>query len=244
MVSGSCAWTSIGKPKSVGRLPLTSCQDSPRVVAAHHVPVLLHEQHVGARRVHGDAVHAVADLGVGIGDVLGVQAAVDRPPGRAAVVGAERAGGRDGDEDALRVARVEQDRVQAHAAGARLPARPGIVAAQAGQLLPGLAAVGGAEQGGVLDAGVDRVRVGQRRLEVPDALELPGMRRAVVPLVRAGYAVVVELVADRSPRSCRRRRSAGSPGRTSRWSATRRSGSGRPASPSGGRSPSRRSGGR
>src|SRR5260370_21347553 len=29
MVSGSCAWTSITKPKSVGRFPLTSCQLSP-----------------------------------------------------------------------------------------------------------------------------------------------------------------------------------------------------------------------
>ena len=38
------------------------------IVAAHHVPMLLHEQHVGARAVHGDAVNAVADLGVGIGN--------------------------------------------------------------------------------------------------------------------------------------------------------------------------------
>ena len=34
---------------------------------------------------------------------------------------------------------------------------------------------------------------------MPDALELPGVRRAVVPLVSAGYAVVLELVADRLP---------------------------------------------
>ena len=61
------------------------------------------------------------------------------------------------------------------------------------------AAVGRAEQRGVLDAGVDRVGIGQRRLQMPDALELPGMRRAVVPLVRAGHAVVGELVADRFP---------------------------------------------
>ena len=45
--------------------------------------------------------------------------------------------------------------MQAHPAGARLPARPRAVAAQPGQLLPGLAAVGRAEQGGVLDPGVD-----------------------------------------------------------------------------------------
>ena len=75
------------------------------VVAAHDVPVLLHEQHRGARRVHRDAVDAVADLGVRIGDVLGLQPAVDRPPGLAAVVGAKRAGGRDRDEDAFRVRR-------------------------------------------------------------------------------------------------------------------------------------------
>ena len=61
------------------------------------------------------------------------------------------------------------------------------------------AAVGRAEQGGVFHAGVDRVRIGQRRLQMPDALELPGMRRAVVPLMRAGNAVVRELVADRLP---------------------------------------------
>ena len=40
------------------------------VVAAHHVPVLLHEEHVRARRVHGDVVNAVADLGRRIGNVL------------------------------------------------------------------------------------------------------------------------------------------------------------------------------
>src|SRR5207249_386148 len=38
------------------------------VVAAHHVPVLLHEQDVGPRRVHGHVVDAVADLGVRVGD--------------------------------------------------------------------------------------------------------------------------------------------------------------------------------
>ena len=50
------------------------------------------------------------------------------------------------------------------------------------------------------DPGVDGVRVGQRRFEVPDPLELPGVLRAVVPLVRARDAVVGELVADRLPR--------------------------------------------
>ena len=137
----------------------------------------------------------------GSGMLLGLQAAVDRPPGLAAVVGAERARRRDGDEDPLGVARVEQDRVQAHAR--RRPAAsagPEPWPRSPGSSCQRLAAVGRAEQRGVLDAGVDRVRIGQRRLEVPDALELPRVRRAVVPLVRAGDAVVHELVAHRLPR--------------------------------------------
>ena len=100
----------------------------------------------------------------------------------------------------LGIARIENDRVQAHPAGARLPVGPGAVAAQSGEFLPGLPAVGRAEQGGVFHPGVDRVRIGERRFEMPDALELPGVRRAVVPLVRAGDAVVDELVAHRLPR--------------------------------------------
>ena len=129
-----------------------------------------------------------------------LQSAIDRLPGLAAVVGAERAGRRDGDEDPVGIVRIEQDGVQAHAARARLPARPGAVAAQAGEFLPGLPAVGRAKQRGVFHAGVNRVGIGQRRLQMPDALELPGVRRAVIPLVRAGNAVVDELVAHRLPR--------------------------------------------
>ena len=63
-----------------------------------------------------------------------------------------------------------------------------------------LPAVGRAEQGGVFHPGVDGVRIGQRWFEMPDSLELPGVRRAVIPLVRAGDAVVHELVAHRLPR--------------------------------------------
>src|SRR5205823_14301402 len=62
-----------------------------------------------------------------------------------------------------------------------------------------LATVGRAEERRVLDAGEHRVRIGQRRLEVPDPRELPGMLRPVVPLVRARNAVVSELVADGLP---------------------------------------------
>jgi hypothetical protein len=150
-------------------------------------------------RVHGDVVDAVADLGGGVGDVLGVEALVDGLPGCAGVVGPERARRGDGDDDALGVRAVEQDGVQAHAAGAGHPAGGGGVGAQAGELGPGCAAVGGAEERGVFHAGVAGVGVGERGLKVPDALELPRMRGAVVPLVRAGGAVVGELVVDGSP---------------------------------------------
>src|ERR1700761_4760149 len=89
--------------------------------------------------------------------------------------------------------------MEAHAACPGLPERPRPVLPQPRDFLPGLAAVARLEQSRVLDAGIDLVRRGQRRLEVPDALELPRMRRAVVPLVGARHAIILELVADRVP---------------------------------------------
>src|SRR5262249_10295075 len=91
--------------------------------------------------------------------------------------------------------------VQAHAPRAGLPHGAGAVAAQPRQLLPGAPAVLRAEEAGVLDARVDRVRIGERRLEMPDTLELPRALRPVVPLMRGqrlagvGRGIVNELVA-------------------------------------------------
>src|SRR5581483_7028435 len=170
-----------------------------RVVASHDVPVLLHEQHLGSGAVQRDAVHAVADFRGGIRHELRSEAAIHRPPGLAAIVSPEHAGSGDGDEHALGVARIRQDGVQAHAARAWLPRRPGAVAAQPGQLLPVLAAIGGSKQRCVLYARVDGVRIGRRWLETPDARELPRARRSVVPQMRARLALVGELVANRLP---------------------------------------------
>src|SRR5579875_1213843 len=156
------------------------------VVAAQHVPVLLHEEHVGPVRVGGDAVDAVAHLRRGVGEHLGAQAAVRRLPGRARVAGHEHPGGGDSDEDPAAIGRVEQDGVQAHAAGPRLPA---------------LAAVARPEEGGVLDAGEDHVGVLGRGLEVPDARERPGPWRPVIPLVGPDRLLVGEGVADGCPAS-------------------------------------------
>jgi len=57
------------------------------------------------------------------------------------------------------------------------------------------------EERGVFDTGVDEIRIGVRRFQMPDALEFPGMLRAVIKLVggqrRAGFSgdVVLEFVA-------------------------------------------------
>ena len=141
----------------------------------------------------------MADFRLLVRNVLGLESPVDRPPRLAGVVAPERARGGDCDVDAIGVRRVEQDRVKAQPAGARRPVRPGLVSAQSRKLLPRAGAVLRLEQRGVFHAGVDDVGIGQRRLDVPDALEFPRVRRSVVPLVRAGHAVVRELVAGRLP---------------------------------------------
>jgi hypothetical protein len=43
----------------------------PAVVASHDVPMLLHEQHIGTRAMHGDMMNTVADFGGGIRNKLG-----------------------------------------------------------------------------------------------------------------------------------------------------------------------------
>src|SRR5207302_8851231 len=90
------------------------------IVAAHYVPVFLHEERVRTRWVQCDPVNTVADLRIGIGNVLRMQTAIDRLPGFAAVIGAERARGGNRDEYSLRIAWIDQDRVQTHPARARL----------------------------------------------------------------------------------------------------------------------------
>src|SRR5215468_10302237 len=116
-------------------------------------------------------MNAVPDFGVGVGNVLRLEAVVDRFPVLSAVVGPETAGGGDGDEDSILIRRIDTDRVKPQPAGARSPLRA-VNGAQPRQLIPVLSAVGRLEDGGVFDAGVDRIRVTQRRLKMPDSLEL------------------------------------------------------------------------
>src|SRR5690348_5187054 len=104
--------------------------------------MLLHEQNARARLVHRHMMNAVANLSIGVGNVLGLQPAIDRLPRLAAIVGAKGSGGGNSDVDATGIARVENDGVQAHAAGAGLPVRARAMAAQAWKFLPSTAAVG------------------------------------------------------------------------------------------------------
>src|SRR5438132_4558333 len=142
---------------------------------------------------------AVADFGVRVRNALGMQAPVHGTPGLAAVIGPEDARRRDGDEQPVRMLWVLEDRVQAHPAGAWCPIGPGRMFAQPGELTPALAAVGGFEEGGIFHAGVDGIRIAQGWFQVPDALEFPGPRFAVVPEVGARCPFVDELVAHRLP---------------------------------------------
>jgi hypothetical protein len=144
-------------------------------------------------------VDAVADFRSGVRDVFAVEAFVDGLPRFTCIVRSKRSGRGDRDDDAVRVGGVEDDGVEAEAAGSGLPVRTGFVEAQTGEFVPTAAAVGGLEKASIFGAREDGVGVGERRLEVPDALELPWMRRAVVPLVGAGDTVVDELVVDWSP---------------------------------------------
>src|SRR5678815_2035731 len=109
--------------------------------------------------MHRDSVHAVTDFRSRVGNLLRTQAVIDRPPRRAAIVGAKGARGRDRDEHAPGVGRIEHDGVQAETTGTRRPLWPRAVAAQSGQLVPVLTAVGRAEQRGILDAGIGRIRI-------------------------------------------------------------------------------------
>src|SRR5260370_31611382 len=163
--------------------------------------MFLHEEHARALRVHGDVVYAVADLGMRVRDILRPKSRVDRLPGLAAIVGAESARRRDRDVNSLRIARIENDGVQTHAARTRLPLGSSAVTAQAGEFLPVLSAVGGAEDSSVFHSGINRVGIAERWLQVPHPLELPRMLRTVVPLMRCqrlagfGGCIVNELVA-------------------------------------------------
>src|SRR5258707_6857387 len=107
--------------------------------------MLLHVQQFRPRLGLSDVMNAMSHFRFRIGNVLRLQPFVDWLPGFSGVVAAERSGRGDCNEDAPRRFWIEQNAVQTHAARARLPLRSGAVAAQAGKLLPCLAAIGAAK---------------------------------------------------------------------------------------------------
>src|SRR5580698_6229584 len=119
--------------------------------------MFLHKQNSGTSRVHRYMVNAMADLGVRVRNVGGAQATVDRLPRRAAIVRSERASRRDGDEHSDRVLRIQNNRVQAQPAGAGLPQRPGAVATESRNFMPGMSAIRRAEQCRIFYSGIDFV---------------------------------------------------------------------------------------
>src|SRR5439155_759762 len=151
-----------------------------RIVAAHNVPVLLHEEDIRAGGMHCNVMNAVADLGGWFGNVLRVETFVDGLPGVAAVVGPKCARCRDGDIDSLWIFAIQDDCVEAHATGA------GLLARRSAWLYPGLAAVIGElndlpEPAAGLRR-IDAIRICGRTLEV---IHLPAgkMRSADVALL-------------------------------------------------------------
>ena len=79
------------------------------IIAPHNVPMLLHEENIWPLRMHRDVVDAVADLGIGIGNVLRMQPTVDGLPALPAIVSPERSGGRDRDINTLWILGIDQD---------------------------------------------------------------------------------------------------------------------------------------
>ena len=141
----------------------------------------------------------------------------------AAVVGEPHAGGRDADGEPVGLAGPGHDRVQAQAAGARLPARPRRVLPQRAVELEAGAAVAALEQHARVAARVERRRP-PRRARSPRSARAPssppcGQRDAfgLLPLA-LGIVGVVDLrpVEGRGDRGAAGDRSAGRAARTRR----------------------------
>src|SRR3954469_1677647 len=106
------------------------------VIAAHHVPMLLHEQRFWPRRMHCNPMYAVTDFRVWVGNVLRVEPAIDWLPRPSAIVGTKRAGSRDRNKDSLGIVRIEKNGMQTHPARAGLPFWTGLIASESRQFMP------------------------------------------------------------------------------------------------------------
>ncbi len=76
------------------------------IVAAHNVPVVLHEQHVGVGRMHGEAMDAMARLTFRLRHKIRMKSTVHRLPGFSAIQRAEGSCCGFSDEHPDRIAKV------------------------------------------------------------------------------------------------------------------------------------------
>ena len=74
--------------------------------------------------------------------------------------------------------------MEAHSPRTRLPLRARSVSTQPCQFVPVLPSVGRPEQRRILDPRINRIGIAQTRLQMPHPLELPGMLRPVIKLMR------------------------------------------------------------
>src|ERR1700730_11465843 len=96
-------------------------------------------------------MHAVPNLRILIGNGPRPQPLIDWLPRLAPVIRPERPSRRDGNKNPLGITRVQNDRVQTHATGARRPVRPRAMSAQSRKLLPVLPPIRRAKQRRLLD---------------------------------------------------------------------------------------------
>ena len=142
------------------------------VVGAVHAAVELHVERVGLQRgpmhvVHAEGVRAIADI---LGQVARDEALVPSVPGGSGVLGDPHARRGDRDREPRRVVRPRADRVQAHAARARLPVGSRRLVPEAAVDGPGTPAVLASEERRRRDARPEHVRL-DARLDDPDPLD-------------------------------------------------------------------------
>ena len=171
----------------------------PRVVRPHHVPMLLHKQRIGPRRMHRDPVHTMPHLGRRVRNILRSQSLVDRLPTHPTIITPKRPRRRNRHINPLPIRRVQHDRMQAHSPRLRLPVRPRPMLPQPRKLRPRLAPVPRPKKRRIFHPRINHIRIKSRRFQMPNPLELPRMRRPVVPLVRPRHPVVLKLIPHRLP---------------------------------------------
>ncbi len=170
---------------------------SPASSRAHHVPVLLHVKRFGPRCMAMRCTQWPTSAS-GSGSVLRLQPLVDRLPGLAAIVGAERARRRNRDRTC---ASGSSDR-ERWCAGPCRP-RPASTLAASGRASPAVpassAAIGALEEGRILHARIDRLRIVSEGSRCQTRLNSHGCG---VPSYHwcCPAALVGELVAYRLPR--------------------------------------------